>query len=269
MTIKEALTLAKKRLQEHENEALFILCEHLGRDRTWLFFNENLEFSAREYFALIERFADGEPFEYIFKKASFWGLDFEVEEGVLIPRYDSEILLMQLLEFCRNKKPKNILEIGFGSGILSIILAKELGLEITACDINDKALKIAQQNAIKHKVAHLINFHLSDFKDLRGEFELIFSNPPYIKASYKLDKWTQKEPKNALFGGEDGHEILESIIEFSFQKGVKFLACEMGHDQKKILAQSLQKHNFEAKFFQDERGFDRAFFAHNLLTFSQ
>lgn len=263
MTIKEALKQGKEKLKGFENEALFILCECLGRDKTWLFLNENLDFNAKDYFNLLERFLEGEPFEYIFQKASFWGLEFDVEEGVLIPRYDSEILLTKLLDFCREKKPKSILEIGFGSGILSIILAKELGLKIMACDINDKALKLAKQNATKYKVSHLIDFYLMDFKNISENFELVFSNPPYIQNSYPLDKWVQKEPKNALFGGEKGYEMLEDIIDFSFQKKVKFLACEFGYDQKEILLQILKKHSFKPQFFKDERGFDRAFFAVN------
>ncbi|CAG9470071.1 HemK/PrmC family methyltransferase [Campylobacter upsaliensis] len=262
MKIKEALSLAKIELKEKANEALFILCEFLQKDRTWLFLNENLEFDEREYFELIRRFKEGEPYEYLFKKADFYGLEFHIEKGVLIPRYDSEILLEKLLELTHKEKLQNALEIGFGSGILSIILAKNLGLKIKACDINEKALKIALKNAKKHEV--LIDFVLSDFEKLelrKGEFDLIFSNPPYIKNSYPLDKWVKNEPKNALLGGEKGYEILEKIIIFAYQKEAKFLACEFGYDQKEILSQILDTYNFKAEFFKDENGFDRAFVA--------
>ncbi|EJF0802546.1 peptide chain release factor N(5)-glutamine methyltransferase [Campylobacter upsaliensis] len=262
MKIKEALSLAKIELKEKANEALFILCELLQKDKTWLFLNENLDFDESEYFELIRRFKEGEPYEYLFKKADFYGLEFHIEKGVLIPRYDSEILLEKLLELTHKEKLQNALEIGFGSGILSIILAKNLKLNIKACDINEKALKIALKNAKKHEV--LINFVLSDFEKLelrKGEFDLIFSNPPYIKNSYPLDKWVQNEPKNALLGGEKGYEILEKIIIFAYQKEAKFLACEFGYDQKEILSQILDTYNFKAEFFKDENGFDRAFVA--------
>ncbi|TEY00909.1 HemK/PrmC family methyltransferase [Campylobacter sp. US33a] len=261
MTIKQALILAKDTLLEHKNEALFILCEHLQKDRAWLFLNENLEFDEKPYFKLIKRFQNGEPFEYIFKKANFWGLEFYIEKGVLIPRYDSEILLTHLISTCQKHSYKNILEIGFGSGILSIVLAKTLHLKIQACDINPLALQIAKKNAKIHKVDHLIDFTLCDFKDLKGNFDLIFSNPPYIKNDYKLDIWVQNEPKEALFGGVKGYEILEQIIHFSSRTKAKTLACEFGYNQKEILSQLLQDKFSHISFFQDEQGFDRAFIA--------
>ncbi len=261
MTIKNALIEAKSRLEKHENEALFILCEYLKKDRTWIFLNQDLEFDSKPYFELIKRFQSGEPFEYIFEKTDFWGLEFKVKKGVLIPRYDSEILLSQVLKICKNNNFKNILEIGFGSGILSIVLAKELGIKITACDINPKALQLALENAKLHKVEHLIDFKLCDFKQIKESYDFIFSNPPYIQNSYPIDLWVQNEPKEALFGGEKGYEILEEIITFSFERKVKFLACEFGYDQKAILKQILYQKNFQAKFFQDEQGYDRAFVA--------
>ncbi|EAI6441597.1 peptide chain release factor N(5)-glutamine methyltransferase, partial [Campylobacter coli] len=108
MTIKNALIEAKTRLEKHENEALFILCEYLKKDRTWIFLNQDLEFDSKPYFELIKRFQSGEPFEYIFEKADFWGLEFKVKKGVLIPRYDSEILLSQVLKICKNNNFQNI-----------------------------------------------------------------------------------------------------------------------------------------------------------------
>ncbi|HEH3689066.1 TPA: class I SAM-dependent methyltransferase, partial [Campylobacter jejuni] len=107
--------------------------------------------------------------------------------GILIPRYDSEILLFQILNLCKKNTFNGILEIGFGSGILSIVLAKELGLKITACDINPKALELALENAQLHKVDHLIDFKLCNFKQIKENYDFIFSNPPYIKNSYPID----------------------------------------------------------------------------------
>ncbi|KAA6224884.1 MULTISPECIES: HemK/PrmC family methyltransferase [unclassified Campylobacter] len=263
MTIKNALTLAKSSLNTHKEEAVFILCEYLQKDRTWLFLNENKEFNEKPYFKLIKRFKKGVPFEYLFKKANFYGLDFKIKKGILIPRYDSEILLLKICEIYKKYKPKKILEIGFGSGILSIILAKKFNCKITACDISKRALKMAKKNAKIHQVSHLINFVLMDFKKIKGNFDFIFSNPPYIKNTYKLDKWVLSEPKKALYGGVRGYEILQDIIDFSYKKRVKFLACEFGHDQKEILKKILKKKHFKAEFFKDENNFDRVFYAIN------
>lgn len=261
MKIKEALNCAKNELRGYENEAIFILCEHLQKDRTWLFLNEDFEFDEKFYFALIERFKQGEPFEYIFEKANFWGLEFYAKKGVLIPRYDSEILLSKVLDLCKKYHFKSILEVGFGSGILSIVLAKELGVKILACDINPKALELAKKNAKLHKVEHLIKFVLCDFKELKNEFDLIFSNPPYIKNGYPLDIWVQNEPKEALFGGEKGYEFLQSLIDFSFEKKCIFLACEIAYNQKEILKKLLKKKALKEDFYKDEQGFDRVFVA--------
>ncbi|EJX6103921.1 class I SAM-dependent methyltransferase, partial [Campylobacter coli] len=96
---------------------------------------------------------------------------------------------------------------------------------------------------------------------IKENYDFIFSNPPYIKNSYPIDIWVQKEPKEALFGGEKGYEILEEIIHFSLDKKVKFLACEFGYDQKEILEKILYQNNFIVDFFKDEQGYNRAFVA--------
>ncbi|TKX29968.1 HemK/PrmC family methyltransferase [Campylobacter estrildidarum] len=261
MIIKEVIKQAKTKLLNHKDEAIFILCEYLKKDKTWLFLNQDFDFNPKDYFKLIDRFSKGEPFEYLFKKANFWGLEFKIDKGVLIPRYDSEILLSQILHLCKTYQFENILEIGFGSGILSIILAKELGIYITACDISPKALKIAKENAKIYGVEKQIDFKLCDFSTLKDNYDFIFSNPPYIKNSYPIDIWVQSEPREALFGGEEGYEILEKIIKFSQLKNVKFLACEFGYDQKEILNKILNRYGFEGLFFKDELGYNRAFVA--------
>lgn len=261
MKIKDALNHAKNALGKDARYAEFILLEWLNKDKAWLFLNENADIKEKPYFRLINRFANGEPFEYIFRKANFYGLDFFIKKGVLIPRYDSEILLELCLNELQNKNYQNILEIGFGSGILSIVLAKLLGVKITACDVSKKAFALAQKNANLHKVGHLIEFQLCDFKNVKGDFDFIFSNPPYIARTYPLDIWVQQEPKRALFGGKFGYEKLENIIKFAKAHKAKTLICEFGVNQCKILHKILHKNGFNAEFFKDTAGFDRAFLA--------
>ncbi|MCX2682735.1 peptide chain release factor N(5)-glutamine methyltransferase [Campylobacter sp. MIT 21-1685] len=261
MTIKQVVKSAQQRLKGYENEAIFLLCEYLQKNRTWLFLNEDLDIDEKPYFQLVNRFKNGEPFEYIFEKATFWGLEFFIKKRVLIPRYDSEILLSKIIKLYEKYPCKKILEIGFGSGILSIIFAKIFNCKITACDINPTALEVAKMNAKLHKVEHLIEFKLCNFELIQEDFELIFSNPPYIKNDYKLDIWVQNEPQDSLFGGELGYEILEKIILFARNKNVRFLACEFGYDQKEIVHKILCTNNFKSHFFKDERNFDRVFVA--------
>lgn len=261
MKIEDALKHAKIKLGVNAKYAEFILLEWLNKDKTWLFLNNANEIKPEAYFRLVERFLRGEPFEYIFKKTSFYGLDFFIQKGVLIPRYDSEILLELCLNELKSKKYNKILEIGFGSGALSIVLAKLLKLKITACDISKKALSVAKRNADFHKVGHLIEFRLCDYRKIEEEFDFIFSNPPYIAYDYPLDIWVQREPKRALFGGKFGYEKLENIIKFAQKNKAKVLACEFGYNQRKILHKILHKTTFNAEFYKDTGGLDRAFLA--------
>lgn len=261
MTIKDALNHAKITLKEHSKMAEFILMELLKCERAWLFLNAGREFDEKPYFSLVRRFLHGEPFEYIFGKASFYGLDFAVKKGVLIPRFDSEILLEICLKALKKGTFKRILEIGVGSGILSIVLAKNLGIKIVACDLSKKAISLAYQNAKSHKVEHLIDFKHAKFEKIDAAWDFIFANPPYIARNYPLDIWVQKEPKTALFGGEKGWEMLENIILYAKSHNAKSLACEFGYDQKEILHKILHKNGFKAEFFKDTKGFDRAFLA--------
>ncbi|WP_414016942.1 peptide chain release factor N(5)-glutamine methyltransferase [Campylobacter armoricus] len=264
MSINKALQQAYAKDPTHKEYMLFILCELLQKDKAWIFLNPEFQIDEKKFFDYIDRFLNGEPFEYLFKKTQFYSLDFFAEKGVLIPRFDSEILLEKCLEILNHHSFKNILEIGFGSGILSICLAKIKQIFIQACDINPKALKLAKKNADFHNVSNLINFQLCDFKNIQGNFDFIFSNPPYIKNTYPLDKWVQNEPHNALFGGDNGWEILHEIILFAKNQKTKVLACEFGYDQKEILQELLEKNNFKAKFYKDYNNFDRVFVAWNL-----
>lgn len=213
----------------------------------------------KPYLSLLQRYKEGEPYEYIFNKAYFYGEEFFIKSGVLIPRFDTQILLDLCLEEIKKNSFTQILEIGFGSGILSIMLAKLAKVRIKAIDINPIALDVAMQNAKAHGVLHMIDFKLASFEELACKYDFIISNPPYISNNYKLDKYVQSEPKSALFGGECGHELLEKIIHFA--KSSKVLACEIGYDQKKILSTILEKEGFDFSFYKDLSGYDRAFVA--------
>jgi release factor glutamine methyltransferase len=162
----------------------------------------------------------------------------------------------------RNCKTK-VLEIGTGSGIISIMLALLIkDIEIIAVDINEKALNLAKKNAKKHKVSDKIDFRLSNLYENVEEEDIFMtiSNPPYIANSYKLPKNVQYEPKNALFGGESGEELLKKIIEKSYEKGITYLLCEIGYDQKEALEKYFKELNIkEYSFYKDYEKFDRGF----------
>lgn len=249
-----------------------LLMRHLGVKIEWIFLNLNRELEdADGYFALAKRFANHEPLEYITGEVGFYGLSFNVKKGVLIPRPETEILVERSLEVLSNLPARNepplVAEIGVGSGIISICLALNSNAKIIASDISDDALNLARQNAAKFGVEDRIEFVKCAYLDqICGQFDLLVSNPPYIAQDYRLDKFVLNEPHEALFGGAAGDEILKNIVLVAKNRGVKYLACEMGYDQKASLESVLELSGFEAEFYRDLAGFDRGFVARNAFS---
>lgn len=249
-----------------------LLTSYLGVKIEWIFLNLNRELEdADGYFTLAKRFANHEPLEYITGEAGFYGLNFTAKKGVLIPRPETEILVEKSLEVLSNlparKGPPLVAEIGVGSGIISICLALNSNAKIIASDISDDALNLARENAAKFGVEDRIEFIKCAYLDqIYRQFDLLVSNPPYIAQDYKLDKFVLNEPHEALFGGAAGDEILKNIILIAKNRGVKYLACEMGYDQKASLESVLELSGFEAEFYRDLVGFDRGFVARNIFT---
>ena len=249
-----------------------LLMRHLGVKIEWIFLNLNRELeNTEDYFALSSRFANHEPLEYITGEAGFYGLTFNVKKGVLIPRPETEILVERSLEVLSNlparNKPPLVAEIGMGSGIISICLALNSNAKIIASDISDDALNLARENAAKFGVEDRIEFVKCAYLDqIYGRFDLLVSNPPYIAQDYKLDKFVLNEPHEALFGGAKGDEILKNIVLLARYRGVKYLACEMGYDQRESMQNALKFNGFEAEFYKDLAGFDRGFVARNIFA---
>ena len=252
--------------------AKVLLMRHLGVKIEWIFLNLTRELDdADGYFALIKRFVNHEPLEYIMGEAGFYGLSFNVKKGVLIPRPETEILVERSLEILSNLPAQNgpplVAEIGVGSGIISICLALNSNAKIIASDISDDALNLARQNAAKFGVEDRIEFvKCAYLVQIYGQFDLLVSNPPYIARDYELDKFVLNEPHEALFGGTAGDEILKNIILVAKNRGVKYLACEMGYDQRKSMQNALKFNGFEAEFYKDLAGFDRGFVARNIFA---
>jgi len=235
----------------------------------WLHLNYDKECTCqKELEKLVKKRATNYPLEYITKRASFYGEVFEVADGVLIPRPETEILVEKaenLLRIIKEKQSKTrVVEIGTGSGIISVMLAVLLDdIEIIAVDINDKALELAQRNAKKFGVEDKITFIKSDlYTNISDdeEFDLCISNPPYIANNYKLPLNVKYEPSNALFGGEAGDELLIDIINDTKQRGIPYLYCEMGYDQKKPLGKYMEQFSpKKVEFYKDFDKFDRGF----------
>ncbi len=244
-----------------------ILILHLVQQNTiWLHLNYDKECSCeKELEKLIKKRATNYPLEYITKRASFYGEVFNVQDGVLIPRPETEILVEKAEAILKTIKNPKLLEIGVGSGIISVMSAILIpDIEIIAVDINDKALELAKSNAKKHNVEDKITFIKSDlFTDVPDvKFDMVVSNPPYIADNYKLPSNVKYEPSNALFGGSIGDELLKDIIVQTKQKETKYLLCEMGYDQKTPLTNFVKENISSYKsleFYKDYDKFDRGF----------
>lgn len=268
MNIKEALNIA---ISSHKGERKALECEillaHLlKQNRIFLHINENYaipENIVESFFSGVESINKGYPIEYLTNKVSFYSRDFFIKDGVLIPRPESELLVDNALELIEKHDIKNIYEIGVGSGILSIMLCLlNKNIHIIASDISKTALEVAKLNiekfiaedsTLKSRI-ELVNCNLLDDITLNNN-SLIISNPPYIANDYKIPKKLLFEPKEALFGGDKGDEILLKIIELDST----FLACEIGYNQgylKKHL-----KHYKYLRFYDDYAGFTRGFVA--------
>ena len=268
ISIKESLAWAKKQLQEvcerPQFEAELLLAYHLNQDRMYLITHDNNTIDNIENFQkLIQRRAANEPYEYIVGSASFYDIHLEVEEGVLIPRPETEILIDLVTEIIKKENITHIAEIGVGSGAISMVLARKFPeLRIIATDICDTPLKVAGKNIDTFDLNEQIELRKSNLIDEISEvLELVVSNPPYIAEDFLLESnVVDYEPKEALFGGRVGDELLKQIILDVKARDIKYLACEMGYDQKEPLQEFINEIGVKSiKFYKDLAGFDRGF----------
>ena len=244
-----------------------ILILHLVQQNTiWLHLNYDKECVCEvELEKLVKKRATNYPLEYITSRASFYGEVFNVRDGVLIPRPETEILVEKAELILKEISKPKVLEIGIGSGIISVMLALLIpDIEIIAVDINDKALELAKSNAKKHNVEEKITFIKSDlFENVPDiDFDMVVSNPPYIADDYKLPSNVKFEPSNALFGGNIGDELLKDIIIQTDERNIKYLLCEMGYDQLSPLTKYINnniKSFKKLEFYKDYDKFDRGF----------
>ncbi len=224
-----------------------ILCYMLKKDKQYLIIhmNEELEESIyNEFIENINKIVRGIPLQYITNKQEFMNLEFYVDENVLIPQPDTEILVESVLEICNNIKENTkikILDLCTGSGAIAIALNCELNkrnihTEIIASDISDNALKVAKKNNVKNntKVKFIHSDLFENIKD--NDFDIIVSNPPYIKKDVipTLSEQVRNEPIIALDGGNDGLDFYKKIIEQArkYIKNEGYLCLEIGYDQK-------------------------------------
>ncbi|HHD79051.1 MAG TPA: peptide chain release factor N(5)-glutamine methyltransferase [Epsilonproteobacteria bacterium] len=268
MTITQSLKWATSKLEEScerpQYEAELLLAYHLKQDRMYLITHDSHEVENFEAFeSLIQRRTKHEPYEYIVGEASFYDIHLAVEEGVLIPRPETEILIDLVADIIEKEHITRIAEIGVGTGAISIVLARKFPeLQSIATDICDAPLRVAQKNIETFGLKKQITLRKSNLIDEVNEpIELVVSNPPYIAEDFLLaSNVVDYEPKEALFGGRVGDELLKQIILDVKKRGVKWLACEMGYDQKEPLSAFVNEVGVKSiQFYKDLAGHDRGF----------
>ena len=247
MTIKETLRkgiieLKINNIQEPSLKARLLLQYILNKPRQYLIIYDNKQLTLRQevnFFKGIKKLVKGIPLQHITHSQEFMKMTFYVNEDVLIPRPDTEILVEEVIKISKKINAKKILDLCTGSGAIAVSLAKYIeNSQITAVDISTKAINIAKLNAKNNNVENQITFVESDlFKQLPKEkYDIIVSNPPYIKKEIikSLDKEVQNEPKIALDGGYDGLDFYRKIINNAdeFLKFTGYVCLEIGYDQK-------------------------------------
>ncbi len=228
MRLIELLTFASKELKgvdivEHELEARLLLEACLGKTRTEIFLDGQMEVSPVQqdhFLNLVARRKSREPVAYILGVQEFWSMPFTVTPAVLIPRPETEFLVERVLALAdrKNLLRGRILDLCCGSGVIAAVLAKETGQRIIASDISKMALEVAMKNLRRHQLTGLVDLVQNDlltaFQPARG-FALVVANPPYV-SSYALHNHLEPEvagyePTLALDGGDLGLEIIREI----------------------------------------------------------
>jgi len=263
--LKEATQkLSNAAIERASREAQLLLMAHLEKDELWLITHQNdVVERAEVYFKWVERRAKNEPFEYITKRVDFYSEEFYIDEGALIPRPETELLIDEVLKHINDKnRAMQFVEVGVGSGIISIMLAKMLpNAKFIAVDISEAALDVAKKNIEKFGLSKRIELRLGSLLEPVDEsIDYLVSNPPYIEEGFSLESNLSYEPQNALFGGEVGDEIIKELLDEVLKKQIKFFSCEMGYDQQDKIRNYLKNHNYKSlEFYKDYSSFDRGF----------
>jgi len=259
MNIQSALTeglniLKNKSILSAKLDSEILMAKALGKKREYIILNNDKiikEQNLKYFKKLVQERATRKPIAYLLNKKSFWNSEFNVNKNTLIPRPDTEIILEQILKFTKNKNYLNILDIGVGSGcILLSVLKERKNFYGTGIDISRNSLDICKMNAKKLLLERRVKFFKSDVdKFAIGKYDLVVSNPPYIKTSdlkYLESDVIKFEPKLALDGGLDGLSVIRKVIKKSselLKKNGKFI-LEIGFDQKNKVIKLLNNKGF-------------------------
>ena len=259
MNISLAISHGSKILKENfiansQLDSEILMAKTINKDRNYILLNLDNSLEKKEinyFYKLIKQRSLGNPVAYLTNKKFFWNSEFYVTNDTLIPRPDTELLIENILKITKQKNKINILDIGIGSGcILLSILKERKNFYGTGVDISKKCLNICKINAVNLKVISRLKLYKSNVDKFNfGKYDLIVSNPPYIKTSrikYLEKDIAEFEPRLALDGGIDGLSEIRKVIKKSselIKKNGKFI-LEIGFDQKNEVINLLIKEGF-------------------------
>ena len=253
LILNEATDFLSKIVKNPRLESEVLLAKTLDKERED-FYTNNIpvdEATYQHFKNLLKHRHQGKPIAYIIGSKEFWSLSFKINEDVLIPRPETEQLVESCLSLMKETSNYKLLELGTGSGVISIALAKEHpNLEITAVDISSKALELANENALSHNINNIAFKKSNWFENITEQkFDFIISNPPYVDKTQLTKKERAKlgyEPEIALFSVDSGKSDLRHIIHkshrFLSQGGT--LIIEHSFDQKEFCQNQMKETGF-------------------------
>lgn len=263
--------LNSKNIDTARLDSQLILGKVLNKDKIYLIVNSNEEVEEKdkeEFLKLINKRMENMPVRYILGEVDFMGLDFDIEEGVLIPRSDTEVLVEAVLKIIDKDKELNVCDLCSGSGAIGISLAHyRKNIMVDLIDFYEKPEKISKKNIVRNNLENQVKFIKSDLlkepiKELK-KYDIIVSNPPYIKEDVidtLMNDVKNYEPRTALSGGDSGLIFYERIVEES-KKALKedgILAFEIGYDQGGSVSNIMKNSGYiDINVVKDLAGLDR------------
>lgn len=237
MTIEELLVYGKKNI--HSDHAKILLAELIHKNplEILMYLNENVPKDIEQrYKQAIDALKTGQPIQYVIGNVNFYGINFEINKDVLIPRFETEELVENTINYIKKyfTEPVDIIDLGCGSGVIGLTLEKKVSTKtVDLIDISPKALEVAHKNCENlNSKANLIESDM--FSNITKKYDIIISNPPYIKTTEEIEKIVKdNEPEIALYSGEDGLDCYRKILK-DIDKHMKdkcLVAFEIGQTQ--------------------------------------
>lgn len=282
-TVKELIKLAESKLDEEHKDVNVakVLFYHLANKQPhelYLMYDEEVDQDLESRFlAGMEEYYQGKPIQYIKGVETFFGRDFKVNENVLIPRYETEELVENILyridDYFANYDSITLCDVGTGSGAIATSLAlEEKRLNVYATDISSEAVEVAKANAqaLEAKVEFMVGDMLEPLLEKGIKVDIFVSNPPYIPQEQEIEAMVKdNEPHVALFGGNDGLYFYRKIFQGvnALLNDRALLAFEMGFDQRELMEIALQEYfpDDPHEIIKDINGKDRMLFIYRNL----